>query len=190
MVHLVFTHCSYAVRLIFINLHASEGKEHPAKDSIRLASFGMSPLQAANSGTPERFFPKRLYRLPNTVCRQPARILLASHSQALAKMDFLTTAKKLGLQRWGHLRFLSGSSWGQIHRSGLKERHFKTFLLARAVLSCVGYYLCFNLISLPDVWNCSDTTAWGWESVLDISRCFRGQKSNEAQTREKKEPFT
>lgn len=68
LVHLVFTHCSYAVRLIFINWHASEGKEHPAKDSIRLASSGMSPLQAANSGTPERSFPKRLYRLPNTVC--------------------------------------------------------------------------------------------------------------------------
>lgn len=178
MVHLVFTHCSYAVRLIFINLHASEGKEHPAKDSIRLASSGMSPLQAANSGTPERFFPKRLYRLPNTVCKQPARILLASHSQALAILDFLTSAKKLGLQRWGHLRFLSGSSWGQIHRSGLKERHFKTFLLVRAVLSCVGNHLCFNLISLPDVRNCSDSTARGWESVLDISRCFRGQKSN------------
>lgn len=68
LVHLVFTHCSYVVRLIFINLHASEGKEHPAKDSIRLASSGMSPLQAANSGTSERSFPKHLYRLPNTVC--------------------------------------------------------------------------------------------------------------------------
>lgn len=68
LVHLVSTHCSYVVRLIFINLHASEGKEHPAKDSILLASSGMGPLQAGNSGTPERSFPKCLCRLPKAQC--------------------------------------------------------------------------------------------------------------------------
>lgn len=60
-VHLVFTHCSYVVRLIFINLHASEGKENPAKDSILLASSGMTPFQAANSGTAECPSPECLY---------------------------------------------------------------------------------------------------------------------------------
>lgn len=105
-------------------------------------------------------------------------------------MDFLTSAKKLGLQKWGHLRFLNGSSWGQIHRSGLKERHFKTFILAMAVL--VAYHLCFNLIFLPEVWNCSDRTAKGWETVLDrYQSMFQRRKVNLRLKRGgKKEPFT